>query len=76
MAASKASLPKYLEAHARRIYHTATNRAMKSAVALAKKIKAGRLDEGFTKTDVLVKEWSGLRTAEEVGTALTVLRRK
>ena len=49
---------------------------MKSAVALAKKIKAGRLDEGFTKTDVLVKEWSGLRTAEEVGTALTVLRRK
>ncbi|TSA14896.1 MAG: DUF3987 domain-containing protein [Comamonadaceae bacterium] len=65
---------KYLEAHARRIYHTATNRTMQSAVALAKKIKAGRLDEGFTKTDVLVKEWAGLRTAEEVGTALTVLR--
>lgn len=64
----------YLEAHARRIYHTATNRAMQSAVALANKIKADRLKNGFTKSDVLVKEWAGLRTAEEVGTALTVLR--
>ena len=64
----------YLEAHARRIYHTATNRAMQSAVALANKIKAGRLADGFTKSDILVKEWSGLRTAEEVATALTVLR--
>ena len=64
----------YLEAHARRIYHTATNRAMQSAVALANKITAGRLAPGFTRSDVLVKEWAGLRTAEEVGTALTVLR--
>jgi hypothetical protein len=64
----------YLEAHARRIYHTATNRAMQSAVALANKIKAGRLAPGFTRSDVLIKEWAGLRTAEEVGTALTVLR--
>lgn len=65
---------KYLEAHARRIYHTATNRAMQSAVTLANKIKAGRLADGFTRSDVLVKEWAGLRTAEEVTTALTVLR--
>jgi hypothetical protein len=65
---------KYLEAHARRIYHTATNRVMLSAVALANKIKAGRLVDGFTKSDVLVKEWAGLRTAEEVGVALTVLK--
>ena len=64
----------FLEAHARRIYHTATNRAMQNAVALASKIKAGRLADGFTKSDILVKEWAGLRTAEEVGTALTVLR--
>lgn len=65
---------RYLEAHARRIYHTATNRAMQSAVALANKIKAGKLVDGFTKSDVLVKEWAGLRTAEEIGTALTVLK--
>lgn len=64
----------YLEAHARRIYHTATNRATQSAVALANKIKAGRLASGFTRSDILVKEWAGLRTAEEVGTALTILR--
>ena len=74
-AALRASVwTEYLEAHARRIYHTATNRAMQSAAALANKIKAGKLVDGFTKSDVLVKEWSGLRTAEEVGTALTVLR--
>jgi putative DNA primase/helicase len=64
----------YLEAHARRIYHTATNRAMQSAVALANKIKANKLSDGFTKSDVLVKEWAGLRSADEVATALTVLK--
>ena len=63
----------YLEGHARRIYHTATNRAMQSAVALANKIKAGKLVDGFTRSDVLVKEWAALRTADEVNTALTVL---
>ena len=64
----------YLEDHARRIYHTATNRALQSAVALANKIKANKLQDGFTKSDVLLKEWAGLRTADEVATALTVLR--
>ena len=64
----------YLEAHARRIYHTATNRAMQCAVALSNKIKAGQLRDGFTRSEVLVKEWANLRTAEEVNTALTVLR--
>ena len=63
----------YLEAHARRIYHTATNRVMQSAVTLANKIKAGKLQDRFTKSDVLVKEWAGLRTADEVASALTVL---
>jgi len=63
----------YLEAHARRIYHTATNRVMQSAVALANKIEAGKLPDRFTKSDVLVKEWAGLRTADEVAMALTVL---
>ena len=64
----------YLEAHARRIYHTATNRVMQSAVALANKIKAGRLADGFTRTDVLLKDWAGLRSADEVHSAITVLR--
>jgi hypothetical protein len=64
----------YLEAHARRIYHTATNRTLQCAVALGNKIKAGKLGDVFTRSDVLIKEWSSLRSAEEVGTALTVLR--
>jgi putative DNA primase/helicase len=63
-----------LEAHARRMYHTATNRVMQSAVVLSNKIKAGQLRDGFTRSDVLLKEWASLRTAEEVTMALTVLR--
>jgi predicted transcriptional regulator len=47
---------------------------MQSAVALANKIKANKLSDGFTKSDVLVKEWAGLRSADEVATALTVLK--
>jgi hypothetical protein len=62
-----------LEAHARRIYHTATNRTLQSAATLANKIKAGRLDNGFTRSDILLKEWANLRKAEEVSTALTIL---
>lgn len=65
-----------LESHARRIYHTATNRTMQASCALANKIKAKRLSNGFTRSDVLTKEWAGLRTAEEVNSALTVLRDK
>jgi len=63
-----------LEPHARRIYHTATNRTMQSACALANKIKLNRLPDGFTRTDVLTKEWAGLRTAEELQASLSVLR--
>ena len=64
----------YLEAHARRVYHTATNRTAQCAVALANKITAGKLQDGFTRSDVLLREWAGLRTAEDIGIALTVLR--
>ena len=62
-----------LEAHARRIYHTATNRTLQSAVTLANKIKSERLVNGFTRSDILLKEWANLRRGEEVSTALTVL---
>lgn len=67
---------KLLEAHARRIYHTATNRTMQSACSLSNKIKSNRLPNGFTRTDILTKEWANLRTAEEVNSALAVLRDK
>jgi putative DNA primase/helicase len=63
----------YLEAHARRMYHTATNRALQSAVALSNKIKAGKLKSGFTKSDILTKEWADLKTADDINSALTIL---
>jgi len=62
-----------LESHARRMYHTATNRTIQSAGSLANKIKAGRLADGFTRSDIMLKEWAGLRTADEVRAALSVL---
>jgi len=64
---------KLLECHARRIYHTASNRRVQSATSLANKIKSGRLASGFTRTDVMLKDWSGLRTADEVGSAIAFL---
>jgi len=67
------AMTQYLEAHARRMYHTATNRAQQSAIALSNKIKAGKLRDGFTRSEVLVKEWSGLRSADEVNIAVNVL---
>jgi len=63
----------YLEAHARRMYHTATNRMLQNALALSKKISAGKLNSGFTKSDILVKEWADLKTGEEVANALSIL---
>ncbi len=63
----------YLEAHARRMYHTATNRVLQNALALSKKISAGKLISGFTKSDILIKEWADLKTAEEVANALSIL---
>ena len=63
----------YLEAHARRMYHTATNRALQSAVALSNKIRTGKLKSGFTKSDILTKEWADLKTADDINSALTIL---
>ena len=62
-----------LERHARRMYHTATNRVLQSAGSLANKIKAAKLKDGFTRSDVMLKQWASLRTADEVRSALDVL---
>lgn len=50
----------YLESHARRIYGLATDYVLLSAESLAKKIKAGELNDGFTERDVYRKGWSYL----------------
>ena len=65
-----------LEAHARRIYKSATSRAAKSAAVLSNKIKADKLKDGFTRSDILLSDWAGLRSAEDILSALGILEDK
>lgn len=51
----------YLETHARRIYGLVTQLGAEAAKKLAEKLRAGKLEEGFTVRDVLRKEWSMLQ---------------
>lgn len=60
----------YLNSHAKRVYASATNAAGFSAKALADKIRAGKLQDGFCGRDVHRHGWSFLGTAEEVTQAL------
>jgi Protein of unknown function (DUF3987)/Primase C terminal 2 (PriCT-2) len=63
----------YLETHARRIYGIATNSAPIAAKALAKRIMAGDLKDGFKLRDVYRKHWTGLCTREAVEQAVDML---
>jgi len=47
----------YLESHMRRVYGLVGDIAQRSAVELAKKLKAGRLQDGFSVRDVYRKGW-------------------
>ena len=62
-----------LESHALCVHHTATNRTVQSSGSLVNKIKAGRLLSGFARSDVMLKQWASLRTAEEVRSTLEIL---
>jgi len=65
---------KYLESHARRIYSLYANKGTKSAAGLAEKIKAGKLQNGFTIRDVYKKySWHLLTTRDEVEAACSEL---
>jgi hypothetical protein len=66
----------FLEKHARRIYNTATDTKIRSAVSLSKKLEAGQLDDAFTRSIVLQKDWADLRQADELTAALDVLTDK
>jgi hypothetical protein len=50
----------YLETHARRVYGLVGDSGIRSAAALAAKIEAGALHDGFTARDVYRAQWSGL----------------
>lgn len=63
----------YLAGHARRVYALLDGARVAAAQALAAKIAAGKLDDGFTAADVVRKDWSRLRGRRDVEVALSLL---
>ena len=60
----------YLEAHARRCYGLLIDDGLRSAQALADKVRQGKLSDGFTARDVRRNQWRYLTTEEAVQAAL------
>ena len=59
----------YLESHARRIYGLLGDISQRAAIELAKKLKAGKIKDGFTLRDVYRNSWHLLSDKETVNTA-------
>jgi len=60
----------YLESHARRCYGLLMDDGLRSAIALAEKVRQGKLQDGFTARDVRRNQWRYLTTEEGVQAAL------
>ncbi len=60
----------YLESHARRIYSIAANIKQQRAIALSKKIRAGKVKNDFTTRDVYRKNWRLLQTKKDAEEAI------
>ncbi|MGH8584658.1 MAG: YfjI family protein [Gammaproteobacteria bacterium] len=60
----------YLETHTRRCYGLLTDDGLRSAQALADKVRQGSLADGFTARDVRRNQWRYLTTEEAVQVAL------
>jgi len=63
----------YLESHARRLYAHGAGGSIPEARALAKKIKAGKVNAQFAARDVVQKGWSRLANTDAVKRAIEVL---
>lgn len=63
---SAIALCDYLESHAQRIYALGEEKAIFSAKALLKKIRQGKLGDGFCHRDVYRKNWGGLSKPSDV----------
>jgi hypothetical protein len=63
----------YLESHARRVYRCVASRPLQLAVTLGRKLRRGRLANGFRVGDVYLQGWPGLDTAERARVAIRVL---
>ena len=64
----------YLEAHARRLYATVTDRVRVAAALLASRMARGRLASPFTAREVYRNDWTGLTEPRVVEEALECLR--
>ena len=62
-----------LEAHAKRMYHTATTQDMKAARAILAKLKARKLASPFTERAVYRAGWTGLTEPDLVKQAIKIL---
>ena len=60
----------YLESHARRCYGLLMDDGLRAALALADKVRQGKLADGFTARDVRRNQWRSLTTEEAVQAAL------
>jgi putative DNA primase/helicase len=65
---------RYLEAHARRLYATVTDRVRVAATLLASRMARGRLVSPFTARDIYRNDWTGLTEPRVVAEALECLR--
>jgi putative DNA primase/helicase len=63
----------YLESHARRMYGAVTGADAYPARCLAKRIRAGEVEDGFRLRDVYQNGWTGLSTRDEAAAAAEVL---
>lgn len=61
-----ASWTEYLEAHARKVYAAELAGDRAAAVALAEKIRAGKIADGMAVRSIAERDWSGLRNAGSV----------
>jgi hypothetical protein len=64
---------RYLEAHARQLDATVTDRAQVAAALLASRMARGRLASPFTAREVYRNDWAGLTEPRVVGEALECL---
>jgi hypothetical protein len=63
----------YLESHARRIYAAVIHPDIAAAKALAQKIIAGDVKDGFSLRDIYRHSWTGLSAREDAERAVTAL---
>ena len=63
----------YLGSHARRCYGLFMDDGLRAALALADKVRQGKLPDGFTARDVRRNQWRSLTTDESVESAINWL---